>query len=134
MKHISKNNIAALALALLLGLTPNATTATGTVNPGISFFQAGTENSQPVFRLDIRNTAKELYFVTITDQQNTVLYEETLRGENISRNFRLNTEELSDGVIRVTINNRKFTKPSVYEVQVNTKQVRETKLVEVVRN
>lgn len=131
MKHISKNNIAALALAIMLGLSPNATTATGITNPGISFVTAGTENSQPVFRLDIRNTAKELYFITITDQHNVVLYEETVRGESISRSFRLNTDELNDGTIKVTVNNRKLARPSVFEVRVNTKQVQETQVVEV---
>jgi hypothetical protein len=128
MTFISKKTIAALALVFMLGITPNAMTETVINNPGITLTQTGKEANQPVFHLNIPNMAKELYFITITDQNNVVLYDETAKGENISRRFRLNTEDLNDGVLRVTVTTRKTAKPSLFEIKLHTRQVPEAEV------
>lgn len=128
MKFISKKHIAALALVFMLGITPDAMSRTGINKQGVTLKMSGKEADQPVFQLNIPNQMNELYFITITDQNNVVLYDETAKGENISRRFRLNTEDLNDAVLKVSVSTRKADRPVVFEIKVNTRMVQEAQV------
>lgn len=125
MKTTVKNTIIALGVLAIAGLSYPSMAAPGTKDPVIVLKAAGLEANQPVFVLEIANSLKELYFITITDQDKVVLYDEGTKDELINRRFRLNTEELNDAVLRVTVTARKNGKPSVFEIRLNTKTVRE---------
>jgi hypothetical protein len=129
MKLVSKNSLASLSLVVLLGFTPNTKTETIIKNPGIALRLAGQETNQPVLQLDIENSRKDVFFISIKDQDGIVLHKENARNENITRRFRLDTEDLKDAVLQVTITSKATAKPTVFEVRMNTKVTQETKIV-----
>jgi hypothetical protein len=134
MKQTVKNTAMAIGLIMSMAVAPSAMAGTGIKTPGIELKFTGKENNQPVFQLDIENSAKELYFVTIKDQDGVVLYEETLAGEKINRRFRLNTEELSGAVLTVEVAARKSAaKPVVFEIKSTPRIVEEHASVTLVQ-
>ncbi len=45
----------------------------------------------PVYRLFLKNAENDLYFITVSDNDGTVLYSEKVSGTNITRNYQLNS-------------------------------------------
>lgn len=132
MKKTAKNTIIALGVLAIAGLSYPSMAAPGTKEPMVTLKTAGQESNQPVLVLEIANSMKDLYFITITDQDKVVLYDETAKEAFINRRFRLNTDDLSDAVLRVTVTSRKTAKPSVFEIKMNTKTLREAQVTSVV--
>jgi outer membrane lipoprotein-sorting protein len=131
MKLVTKNSIAAFALVVMLGITPNVMPETIIKNPCIALRLAGQETNQPVLQLDIENNDKDVFFITIRDQDGVVLHKENAKNENITRRFRLDTEDLKDAVLQVTITSKRTAKPTIFEVKLNTKVTQETKITSV---
>lgn len=132
MKKTAKNTIIALGVLAIAGLSYPSMAAPGTKDPVVVLKTAGQEANQPVLVLEIANSMKDLYFITITDQDKVVLYDETAKEEQISRRFRLDTDDLNNAVLKVTVTGRKTAKPSVFEIRLNTKTVREAQVTTVV--
>lgn len=133
MKKTTKNTIIALGVLAIAGFSiPSMAAPAKTKDPVVVLKSAGQEANQPVLLLEIANSMKELYFITITDQDKVMLYDDASKESFISRRFRLNTDDLSDAVLRVTVTNRKSGKTSVFEIAQNTKTVREAQVTPVV--
>src|SRR5436189_4816140 len=62
--------------------------------PGVEIKYLGFLNKNPVFEIVFNNVQADNYFVTIRDEAGTTLYSEKISGKNISRRYRLDTEEL----------------------------------------
>lgn len=99
MKKIIIKSAIALQFFLLLsaGIAAQAQT---TEKPQSELKIAGRISNEPVFELHLNNTSFGNYTIVITDESGIVLYEEAVRGTNISRKFLLNKTELgSTGVV-----------------------------------
>ncbi len=99
MKKIIIKSAVAFHLLLLLsaGITAQAQT---TEKPLSEMKVAGRISNEPVYELNLNNTSFGNYTIVITDETGLVLYEEAVRGTNISRKFLLNKAELgSTGVL-----------------------------------
>jgi hypothetical protein len=128
MKQIVKNAAMALAIVTMTGISAFANNGTP-VNPGVQLKMTGYDNNQPVFQLNIENSEKQLYFISIKDQDGLVLYEETVKQEKVNRVFKLNTDELHNAVLYVEVSTRKSEAPVVFTIENNTRLVQETKVI-----
>ncbi len=65
---------------------------------------AGFINEQPVFHLNFSgNTEQNDFIITVLDESGSVLYRETARGEQFTKRFQLNTDEIGDQSLRFEI-------------------------------
>jgi hypothetical protein len=83
----------------------------------------GNIRNQPVFQLNFSNAQNSEYTIVVRDEFNTVLYKDNIKGENISRKFLLNTDELGDAAVKFEITGTKNDKPVTYEINKTSRSV-----------
>lgn len=124
---ISKLRTPAIATFVALSLfvtTASATNETKNI-PGVELQMVGRIANQPVFQIDFNNTESDEFLLTITDDNGVELYTERLTGKNLSKKFRLNTEELGSTPVNVQIRSRKSNKIETFRINRNTRLVEE---------
>ena len=77
----------------------------------------GNIENQPVFLLTFSNAEENEFTIVVRDEFNYVLYRENVKGINISKKFRLNTEELGDVSTLFEISGKKTDETVIYEVK-----------------
>ena len=88
----------------------------------IEFKFIGKFNNNPVFQINLNNDGTEVYFITIKDANNSVMYSEKVKATdvNFTRKYRLDIDDadLSDygfGV-KVEVTSAKTHKTQVYRI------------------
>ena len=86
----------------------------------------GTIKSQPLFELSFAgNPDHDEFTIVIRDESGTSLYRENIKGENFSKKFLLNTDEIGDEILHFEVISKKSKKRVVYEVSRNSHFVEE---------
>lgn len=119
----------ALATVFTLGLS-SAAFAANEAPAELKFL--GKQQEQPLFQLNLNNSDNNSYIVTVKDGQGNILFTEKLAGENISRTYKLNTEDLemiSGTTFEVT--NTKTKNTSVYKIKNNVKVVTDVEVAKL---
>jgi len=91
--------------------------ASGTQNdpPGVVVRYLGVVKDNPVFEISFNNVESDNYIVRIKDENGFVLYSEKLKGNNMSRRYRIDTEEtLGEDSIWFEVKALKTKKTEVY--------------------
>jgi glutamate synthase domain-containing protein 1 len=126
MKTVKNNfNLKALTLAVICSLVFNIVTLASDEKN-----QAGTADLQfvckvknlPVFRLLLDSEKVDEYIITVKDEFGEVLFSERLKGNYISRMYKLDTEN-SDMVSGTTFEVTSSKKTTVYKIKNLTKTV-----------
>lgn len=113
----------ALVTVLTIGFT-NSTYASGPEGQGELKFVGHSVNNLPVFQLSLNNSAAAEYTVTVRDGEKRILLIEKLKGENISRRYKLDVEELSLAAgTTFEVSNKLTKETTVYEVSSSSKVV-----------
>lgn len=83
-----------LFILCTMGLSQATFAGLKTDNP-VEFKFIGKTENDPVFQLDLNNNEAEEYFISIKDENNTVLYKEKVKAKdaNFSRKYRLDIDE-----------------------------------------
>jgi len=115
--------VMATALASLTG--PSVFASDSTIGNPIELKYIGNEKNQPVFQLDLNNTEIEEFIISVRDIYGNVLYSEKVKGEKITKRFRLNTDEVEMDELKFEVISKKTNKTSVYEVTRNTRLVQD---------
>ena len=136
MKKIFRNSrFIAIAFATLLSVCNTVLLANdSTLNPivPVEFKLIGNVQSNPIFQLSYAgNTEQDVFTVSIIDAEGTSLYKETIKGENFSKKFMLNKDEIVDGNLRFELYSKKHNKTVVYEVNRSTRQIEELVIVKL---
>jgi hypothetical protein len=96
-----------------------------TENP-VEFKFIGKVKSNPVFQLILNNNESEEYFISIKDENHTVLYWEKIKATdpNFTRNYRLEIEEDDLNApgfgVTVEVTSAKTHKTNVYNISSHT--------------
>ena len=113
-KVMNKNKAIIIALVALISSSfSNSVLATEKKNeiPGIEIKYLGFHQRNPVFELVINNIKEDSFIIKIRDESGTVLYSEKLSGKNLSRKYRIDTEEeIAEGGLRfevISVSNKK---------------------------
>ena len=81
----------------------------------------GRLNNQLLFKLNFTGNAEHNDFtIIIRDEKNVVLYRENIKGENFSKSFLLNTDEIGDTKLSFEVISKKSKESVVYEVNRKT--------------
>ena len=104
-----------------LGLT-HPTFANAKKETPIEFKFIGKINNQPVFQLTLDNDASEVYYTTLKDQNNDVIYSEKVKAKdvNYTRKYQLNINEddlnASEFGVKVEVTSAKTHETQVYKI------------------
>jgi len=121
-----RSMVMALSVALFLTFSASAIANGGTHEKSATELKfLGNVGDQPLFQLNLNNTEEGEYTITISDVYGNLFYSDRAKGVNISRKFRLNTEELGDEVLRVKVRSKKSNKTEVYEIKRSSRVVEE---------
>ena len=120
MKNVMNRNKAAIIglMAIVGAVTTNPVSASiKTDPPGVQVKYVGYAQSNPVFEITFKNAETDVYFITIRDQTGNILFSEKLKGKNISRKYRIDTEEeIEEGGLRFEVRSANTKKTDVYSV------------------
>lgn len=119
-KTINKSKAIVIALMAIISTSfSNPVLATGrsNENPGIEIKYLGFREKNPVFEIIIKNIKEDNFIIKIRDESGTVLYSEKLSGKNLSRKYRIDTEEeIAEGSLRFEVTSLSNRKSDVYIV------------------
>ena len=128
-KVMNKNKAIIIALAAIISMSfSNPVLATDKKNDptGVVIKYLGFQDKNPVFEIIMNNTKEDNFIITIRDASGTVLYSEKLTGKNLSRKYRIDTEEeISEGGLRFEVRSVNNKKTDVYIAGVSVNITRE---------
>jgi len=129
MKKVMRTKAFIVAVMAIIGTSfsdPVLATETNSDNPGIEIRYLGFQQKNPVFEIVIKNIKEDSFMIKIRDESGTVLYSEKLSGKNLSRTYRIDTEEqIADGGLRFEVTSMSNKKTDVYIVGVTETVSRE---------
>lgn len=95
-------------------------------DPGVEIKYLGFRERNPVFEINISKAETENFVITIRDVSGTVLFSEKLTGKNISRKYRIDTEEeIEKGGLRFEVRSVSTNKTEVYIAGIDENITRE---------
>ena len=95
--------------------------------PGTELKYLGIINDQPIFQLNLNSDKEEYFVISVKDQFGETLYSEKVKTKTFTRNFRLDTDNLEDAIIRVEVKSGN-NKPEVFTINRNTRFYEETSI------
>ena len=136
MKKIFKNSrlIAIAFFTVFTGAAASPAMANNGKDLPVELKFVGSINNQTIFQLNISGTDLDMqndYTLFIRDEYGNNVYRENIKGENFTKKFLLNTDEIGDDTLQFEIMSKKSKKSVVYEVNRNTRSVEEVVINEV---
>ena len=95
--------------------------------PSVQLKYLGNINNQPVFQLDLNGSKEQNFSIAIKDQFGQILYSERVKAKTFTRNFRLDTDNLDDAILKVEVRDGSKN-PEVFTINRNTRFVEETSI------
>lgn len=127
MKKIFNNNrLIAIAFLTVFTVAISPAVMAGEKNPSVPVEMkfSGLIKNQPVFQLNFTGNPEQNEFtIIITDDYGNSLYRENIKGENFTKKFLLNTDEIGDNILRFEIFCNQTKKSAVYEINRNSRLV-----------
>ena len=100
--------------------------------PGVEIRYLGFVNKNPVFEIFTNNVQADNFFITILDEAGMVLFSEKLSGKNLSRRYRIDTEEeITEGGLRFEVRSVSSKKTEVYIAGVTENITREMAVTKI---
>ena len=126
---MSKNKAIMVALMAMIGtslVNPVSAMDKKSDPPGVEIKYLGFVDRNPVFEISTNNAETDNFVVTIRDKAGSILYSERLSGKNLTRKYRIDTEEeITNGGLRFEVRSVNSKKTEVYVVGVNENITRE---------
>ena len=134
-KVMSKNKAIIVALMAIISTSfsnPVSAMDKKSDPPGVEIRYLGFVDHNPVFEITTNNVLADKFFITIRDESGTVLYSESLSGKNLSRKYRIDTEEeITEGGLRFEVRSVNSKKTEVYIAGVSENTTREMAVTKI---
>jgi hypothetical protein len=118
MKNVmSKNKATIIALMAVIGMafTNPVVAKAKTDPPGTEIKYLGIRENNPVFEIIMNNSQTDTFIITIWNEEGTLLFSEKLNGKNMSRRYRIDTEEeIPEGGLRFEVRSVNGKKTEIY--------------------
>ena len=132
---MNKNKMIIVALMAILSTSfSNPVTAMDKKSdpPGVEIRYIGFVSNNPVFKISTQNAVADNFIITIRDKSGMVLYSEKIAGKNLTRIYRIDTEEeIEKGGLRFEVRSVNAKKTEVYVAGVSENVTREMGIVKV---
>src|SRR5215204_600971 len=117
-KVMNKNKTIIIAMMAIIGTSfsnPLSAMDKKIDPPVVEIKYLGFNDKNPVFEISINNVQADNYYITVRGESGTALYSEKISGKNISRKYRIDTEEqIPEGGLRFEIRVGSSNKTEVY--------------------
>jgi hypothetical protein len=113
---ISKSKIIAIVFALSFSLASAESFAGSSSDTPAELKYLGKVNNQRVFELKLNNSEEDKFIITLLDLSGNIMYTGEATGTNISRTFRLNTDEIGSPDLKFEVRSKKSNTKTVYKV------------------
>jgi len=133
-KIFSNNRLIAFAFFTVFAVAAAPAAIAGEKNPVVPVEMkfSGYIKNQPLFQLNFSGNSEQNEFtIIVSDEFGTSLYQENIKGENFTKKFLLNTEEIGDNTLRFEIFCNKTKKSVTFEVNRNSRWVQDLAISEV---
>lgn len=80
----------------------------------------GSVNNQPIFQLTLNNTESDEFYITVKDAAGTLVYTESVTGKEVTRKYRLNTDEIEVAGLKFEVRSKNNNSKFAYTIQKNT--------------
>jgi len=134
-KVMSKNKaiiIAVMAFFSTSFSTPLSAMDKKSDPPGVEIKYLGFQDKNPVFEILTNNLQADNFLITIRDKEGTILFSEKLSGKNLSRKYRIDTEEeIAKGGLRFEVRSVNSKKTEVYIAGVSENITREMAITKI---
>jgi hypothetical protein len=134
-KVMSKNKaiiIAVMAFFSTSFSTPLSAMDKKSDPPGVEIKYLGFQDRNPVFEILTNNLQADNFLITIRDGEGTVLFSEKLSGKNLSRKYRIDTqEEITKGGLRFEVRSVNSKNTEVYIAGVSENITREMAITKI---
>ena len=126
-KVINKSKAIFIALMAIGTVVTNPISAeTKADPPGVQIKYLGITESNPVFEIVFTNSEADKFLITIRGQADEILFSEKISGKNMSRKYRIDTEEeIADGSLRFEVTSLTKKKTEVYVAGVTQTVIRD---------
>ena len=119
-----KTTIKSAVMGLVALTTVNFASATSNPYSNATELKlVSSEKNLPVYQLQLNNNTAEEVLIVITDNFGTVLYNEVLRGTNLTRSFQLDLEDLNGADLKVKVYNRSTSTTTAFAITDNARVV-----------
>lgn len=88
----------------------------------------GSINNQPQFQLSLNNTESDEFVITIRNKAGEVIYKERIKGANLSRKYRLNTEEPNSSGVTFEVVSKKNKTRVAYTVNETSRIIQDVSI------
>lgn len=121
MKAINKNTLFTILLSAFCSISfAQIPVAKSSKEAAMELKLVSYMKSGPLFQLNVNNKEKDDYFISIRDENNDVLFSESIKGENLSREYLVNLEgaDFNDPGFKVSfeIRSKKLHKTTTYKI------------------
>ncbi len=132
MKHLLRTSVIALFTLFVLAFSVNVK-ANGGINPAsvVELKFIGNFQDQPVFQLNLLNKESDEFYISISDLQGNILYSDRVKGINITKKFAINTDEIGDDAIRLTVTSKNKNTKESYDIKRTQSYVLESSVTRV---
>ena len=124
---MNKTKMAAIVSMLIFSMATSpgfANTKENTKDESpVEFKYIGSTNNQPVFLLNLHNSESDEFEITLRTTSGDLLYNEKISGKEIERRYRLDTDAIDAGGIKVEVISKKDNSKVVYAVNMTTRIV-----------
>lgn len=124
MEKIFRNNrliVVAFFTAFSVSSAQDAMAGDSTNTIPVELKFMGRSNNHLQFKLSFAgNIDHNDFTIIIRDEKNTMLYKENIKGENFSKSFLVNTDEVGDNKLTFEVISKKSKESVVYEVNRKT--------------
>jgi hypothetical protein len=86
-------------------------------NPAIRYI--GSLGGQPVFNVAFETKNRSIYYLTITDEEGTLLYSEKIKGSQFSKNFKFDGADHNHVKLTFALEGDKTKQTEVFKVDTN---------------
>lgn len=127
----NNNRLIAIAFFTVFSLAMAPAVIAGEKNPAVPVEMkfAGLIKNQPMFQLNFTgNPLQNEFTIIITDEYGNSIYRENIKGENFTKKFLLNTDEIGDNTLLFEIFSNKTKQSVTYKVNRNTRLVQDVKI------
>jgi hypothetical protein len=110
-----------LSLGLTTVLLSGMTSAQSSATPEPIVKYIGTLDGQPIFRVQLDNQPGTIYYLTIKDEEGTVLYAEKIKDKQFSKSFKFDNASRDNVKLTFTLQGNKNTQSKQFKVNTTTK-------------
>ena len=116
----TRNIFIALATFFAISVAPPAF-AGEIPNQPVELKFIGTLQNQPVFQLTVSGMEGKKFTVVIRDENDDILYRENFKGDSLTKQFLLRTEDFGSASIKFEVIAKKSEQTFVYQVNKNSR-------------